>query len=460
MVSACTGARDESVTHEPSQADASPSRDLESDRVRGLPDFVVNQVGPEIAAELDSPNTIQQARSKIEHVVFIIKENRSFDHMFGRFPGADGATEGRTCDGRTVKMARAVDPVIDIAHSFVAGLVATNGGQMNCFDRLDNGEDLAGYVQYWREDISNYWTYANRFVLADRFFSSIYGPTGVEHLWTLAGQSDRFVDHERPGQYGTGAPQEYCADTEERAWSFKRLSDRLEKEVYELEERSEIVKLVNRFWTERWPCTDVKILPDLLEAAGISWRYYTSGSSFTRAIDMIRHVRFGPMRKNIETAPDFLRDIADGSLPEVSWLVPPTPLSDHPGLTRPGICDAENWTVRYVNAIMRSDYWNSTAIFLTWDDFGGFYDHVPPPHVDIYGYGPRVPALVISPWVKPGYIDSRTYDFSSVLKTIEKLHGLKPLAERDARAQDMLGAFDFEKDPLEPLVLDTRDCPD
>jgi phospholipase C len=98
-------------------------------------------------------------------------------------------------------------------------------------------------------------------------------------------------------------------------------------------------------------------------------------------------------------------------------------------------------------------------VFLTWDDFGGFYDHVAPPHLDLYGYGPRVPMLVISPWARPGYIDSRTYDFASVLKTIEVVHGLPPLAERDSRASDMLDAFDFTQKPLPPLVLHERTCP-
>jgi phospholipase C len=458
-VAACERAEDDRGAEPPGPtATPSPSATPKPRDVARLPPFVVNQTGPEIAAELTEVDPVFAARRRLKHIVFMVKENRSFDHMFGRFPGVDGATEGETCDGRTVPLKRAPDVVIDIAHSFAAGLTVVNGGQMNCFDRIDNGEELQGYVQYHRPDIPNYWRYAQEFTLADHFFSSIYGPTGVEHLWTLAGQSDRFVDHERPGQYGTGLPQEYCADPKERAWSFRRLTEAEENEAWELEERSEIAKLVERFWIERWPCTDIQILPDLLEREGIPWRYYSSGTSFTRAIDMIRHVRFGPMYQKVMTAPDFLRDIRRGRLPSVSWLVPPPDLSDHPGVHRPGICAGENWSVRYINALMKSRYWKSTAIFLTWDDFGGLYDHLPPPHVDLYGYGPRVPALVISPWARPGYVDSRVYDFSSVLKTIERLHGLPPLDERDARAQDMFDAFDFDQEPLEPLILERRDC--
>jgi phospholipase C len=109
---------------------------------------------------------------------------------------------------------------------------------------------------------------------------------------------------------------------------------------------------------------------------------------------------------------------------------------------------------------MRSKYWSSSAVFLVWDDFGGYYDHVPPPHVDIYGMGPRVPALVISPFARRGYIDHRTYDFSSVLRTIERLFELPALTWRDQSAQDMFDAFNFDRDPRPPLILQPRtDCP-
>jgi phospholipase C len=107
---------------------------------------------------------------------------------------------------------------------------------------------------------------------------------------------------------------------------------------------------------------------------------------------------------------------------------------------------------------MESRYWDSTVVFLTWDDFGGFYDHVPPPHVDLYGMGPRVPALVISPWARRGHIDHRTYDFSSILKTIEELYGLPSLGQRDAHARPMWNSFDFNQVPLDPLPLKRRWC--
>ena len=128
------------------------------------------------------------------------------------------------------------------------------------------------------------------------------------------------------------------------------------------------------------------------------------------------------------------------------------------------MCAGENWTVTQINAIMRSDYWASTAIVVVWDDFGGFYDPVVPPHYDIMGLGPRTPALIISPYTRTGdspeggYVDDTVYEFSSVLRFIEDLHGLKQLTERDAQASPLAGAFDFSQPPnLDPLVLKLRD---
>ena len=134
----------------------------------------------------------------VEHVVFLVKENRTFDHYFGRYPGADGVTRGELIDGRTIPLAPAQDvQPHDINHSFAAGLFAINGGKMNGFNVIQFGEDLSGYVQFRREGIPNYWRYADRFVLADRFFTSMYGPTLPEHLYTVAAQAYGIVANRR-----------------------------------------------------------------------------------------------------------------------------------------------------------------------------------------------------------------------------------------------------------------------
>jgi phospholipase C len=392
---------------------------------------------------------VDLARSKIKHVIFVVKENRTFDNMFGLFPGADGATTGLTCDGRTVPLKRAPDRGFAAGHSFTDGITAINGGQMNCFTDV-------GYSEFHQNQIPNYWAYAQHFTLADAFFSSIYGPTGVEHLWTFAAQSDRFVDHERPGQLGVGKRQ-FCDDPLESAFSFRQLSRADQERVYQLEQQGASgAAQVPAYWEARWPCTDIKVLPDELKAAGISWKEYRGPNEWVQPLRMVRHVRFSSMWKDVVSSDAFIPDLNSGKLPSVSWVSPPFPLSDHPPLS---MCRGENWTVRLMNAIMNSPYWKSTAVVLTWDDFGGFYDHVPPPHVDMYGLGPRVPAIIISPWSRPGYVDHTTYEFASVLHFIETIFDVPPMTSRDANASDMLGAFDFNQQPIAPMPLEQRNCP-
>jgi phospholipase C len=413
----------------------------------------------EVAAD---PEQLAKARQKIEHIVFVIKENRTFDHIFGRFPGADGVVVGQRCDGTPVPLTRATNFVPGPDHSFTAGFLAINGGRMNCFSQLTGGYQLQSYVQYHPDQVANYFALAKHYVLADRFFSSSYGPTGIEHLYTIAATSDRFTDHERatpPGQFGeNGIAREYCDDPTERAWSFRKLTPREEDIAYELEEQGDGPTLIERFWMFRWPCIDVRTMPDLLEQHGISWRYYRGDHDYVSPMRWIRHIRFGEMWDKVVTDAEFWEDVEAGNLPAVSWLIPPVEVSEHP--PQGDMCRGQNWTVRVMNALQRSPQWDSTAVVLTWDDFGGFYDHVPPPHIDLYGLGPRVPTLVLSPWARGGHIDSETLEFSSVLKMIERVFDLPALTDRDARANDMLDVFDFDQEPLEPLILDEQDCAD
>src|SRR5215213_4298531 len=218
-------------------------------------------------ASPSDPAVVTAARQKIKHVVFVIKENRTFDNYFGTFPGADGATTGKTCDGREVPLAAAPDRGFAAGHSFTDGITAINGGQMNCFTDV-------GYSQFQDDQIPNYWAYAKTFTLSDAFFSSIYGPTGIEHMWTFSAQSNRFVDHERPGQMGIGRRQ-FCDDPLETAFSFRRLTRDEQEQVYTAETQGAAgAATIPQYWTQRWPCTDVEVLPDELQAAGVSWMDY------------------------------------------------------------------------------------------------------------------------------------------------------------------------------------------
>jgi phospholipase C len=298
--------------------------------------------------------------------------------------------------------------------------------------------------------------------LDDRFFSSVYGPTGPEQLWTVSAQTDRFVEQEREGQYGTnGVAREFCDDKTERAYSFKDLTPAQQNEAYALQELPNIPALTT-FWETRWPCADIPSVPGQLQAAGVSWKYYRGDNSWVDPLRQISTVRNSPAAwRNRVPVEQFVKDVQAGHLPDVSWVTPSFVDSDHPPMS---ICQGENWTVRQVNSIMQSQYWKDTAIVLVWDDYGGFYDHVVPPHVDLFGYGLRVPMLLISPFVDP-HVDSRTLDFTSVLRLIQRLHDLPPLdtssgmTQRNAQASDMVDLFDFLGKPQKPLVLKERSCP-
>jgi phospholipase C len=209
----------------------------------------------------------------------------------------------------------------------------------------------------------------------------------------------------------------------------------------------------------------MEVLPDQLEEAGISWKYYAHENAWMNALQMIRHVRYGPMWSKVAEPATFVEDVRNGDMPQVSWIVPDESYNEHPGGGK-STCAGENWTVHQINTIMKSEYWRTTAIVVVWDDFGGFYDPVAPPQTDVMGLGPRTPALIISPYTRRGSsadggsVDSTEYEFSSVLAFIEQLFGLEPMTERDAQANPLLGAFDFENPRFKKLVLDLRtDCP-
>jgi phospholipase C len=168
-VAACT-APEEPSPETDRNGDAAATRpftDEELRRMRGVPPFLVDGLHEQLLEELSRPDQISLARSKIKHIVFLVKENRTFDHMFGSFPGADGATWGWTCDGERVPLTPAPDRAPEVDHGFAAGLVAINGGQMNCFDRLGGGADLDSYTTYDRKAIPNYWALAEHYTLAD-----------------------------------------------------------------------------------------------------------------------------------------------------------------------------------------------------------------------------------------------------------------------------------------------------
>lgn len=367
----------------------------------------------------------------IHHIIFIVKENRTFDDYFGTFQGADGATSGTLSNGKTVALSHQPDSAPDLCHAWACAVHAIDGGKMDGFD-IDGG--IWAYAQVTEADIPNYFSYARHFVLADHMFSSLHGPSFPNHLYTIAAQSGGVNDN----------------PTSNAAWGCDAPA-------------GVTVPVMNSkgVVSNQYPCFDFQTLADRLQAAGISWKYYAAqkgdfGYNWS-TYDAINHIRnSAAWAQHVVPNTEFVTDASSGKLPAVSWLTPTFAESEHPPAST---CAGENWTVQQINAVMQGSEWNSTAIFLTWDDFGGFYDHVAPPDLDALGLGPRVPLLIISPYAKPGYISHTQYEFSSVLKFVEERFKLQPLSARDEGANDMTDSFDFSQSPLPPLVLQTRSCP-
>ncbi len=379
----------------------------------------------------------------IQHVVFIMKENRSFDEYFGTYPGANGATTAPISTGQIIPLGHTPDmtPRDITGHGWYDYSNGFDGGKLDYFDIIPGGslnEDYLALTQMQQADLPNYWQYAQNFVLADNAFSSFRGATWPNHLYMVGGQSEGvflnpLFNNQTPNSWGCDSP----------AGTLTRM----------LDINSGVV-------TSPFPCLDFTTIVDNLETAGVSWKYYAPGEGQSgyvfSALDSINHIRNGPLWANVVSDKNFITDAQNGTLPAVSWLVTGSPNNEHPP---EGLCVGENWTVQQLNALMKGPDWNTTAVFIAWDDFGGFYDHVVPPMADYFGLGGRVPFLIISPYAIKGQVSHTQYQFESVLKFIEERFSVPPLTTRDANANDMTDSFDFSQTPLPPLILNQRSCP-
>ncbi len=392
-----------------------------------------------------APATLPAGFQKIKHIVFIIKENRSFDHYFGLFPGADGASVGRTSSGELVPLRVAPDQVSpDPAHSAQSAYVAYDHGRMDRFDLIPGAVDLGvddAYTQMRERDIPDYWAYARRFTLDDHFFSTIMGPSLPNHLVTIAAQSANV--NSNPAFVNSPAYNDTSWGCDAAAGTFVTTLSPARRQGHTA------------------PCFDIATLADRLNAKHIAWRYYAppehQAGYIWSTFDAIRHIRYGSQwRSNVVPWGLFETQVARGHLAPVTWLVTDAAHSEHPPASS---CLGQDATVSEVNAIMRSPFWASTAIFVTWDDFGGFFDHVAPPQVNQLGLGPRVPTIVISPYARRGYVDHTPYDFTSLLRFVEERFGLAPLTARDAHGPTLANSFNMAAAPSPPVILQPQQCP-
>jgi phospholipase C len=378
----------------------------------------------------------------IKHVVIIVQENRSFDNLFSGYPGAYAATTGVMHTGAKVPLHATSLQGVDIWHDWTNAMTAWNNGQMNGFDLnpLTSGGQAGAYPYAYiaRRLVKPYWTMASQYVLADHMFPTMFGPSFTGHLDLIAGTTDLSpseaeVDGPDNAPYGCDAP----AGTTTSVIGPRR---------------------IEYGGAGPFPCfTQFRTLADTLDAARVSWRYYAppviagSTGEIWSEFDAIRDVRYGPdwQRNVISPQTLVLAAAAKGTLPGVTWVIPDAADSDHVGQ---GPADGPSWVAAVVNAIGTGPDWKHTAIVVVWDDWGGWYDSVPPPQLDFRGLGIRVGCLIVSPYAKSHYVSHTVYEFGSILKFVEQVFGLPPLGTlaegyTDTRARSLTDSFDFTQPP-------------
>lgn len=329
--------------------------------------------------------------SAINKIIIVLQENHTFDNYFGTFPRGDGILGKSICIPESLKATNCISPFhntnltpVDMNHNWSSAHIDYDGGKMDAFVYSEGSKETLGY--YNEVDIPHYWKAAQNYVLCDSYFTSVMSESAPNHLYMVAGTAGGLVDDNVP--------------------STLNFTPVFEK----------------------------------LDGLGVSWKVY----GFSRWYEKFAYVQSTPSaKKKFSSGSEFANDVESGNLSDVSWIIGAPGGSEHPPQN---IQIGENSVANdIVNKVGTSTYWKSAVIFVTWDDYGGFYDHVPPPQVDNFGYGFRVPCLVISPFSKMGYIDSAINDHTSILKFIEQRYALSPLSSRDATANDMSEAFDFSQ---------------
>ena len=333
-------------------------------------------------------------KSKIDHIVIVLQENHTFDNYFGTYPEAEGNLGKNICLPKSKGSGKVncVSPYhdtnltpVDMNHNWNSAHADYDGGKMDGFVYSEGNVETMGY--YERSDLMHYYTAADNYVLCDKYFTSVMSESAPNHLYLIAGTAGGIKDDNVPVPL-----------------NFPPIFQQLDQK-------------------------------------GISWKVY----GFTQWYENFAYVQNNPSIKtnNFASENSFDSDLNNGNLSQVSWIIGAPGGDEHPPKNiQIGETSVAN---DIVNSVGSSTYWNASALFVTWDDSGGFYDHVVPPQVDQYGYGFRVPCLVISPYAKPGLIDSVTNDHTSNLKFVEDNYGLSPLSTRDAIANNMSEAFDFTR---------------
>jgi phospholipase C len=407
----------------------------------GLALTACSQIAP-VPVVPDAHSTMSEAPgagSYIKHVVVIIQENRSFENLFAGFPGANAPMYGYIGDKRIKLHSVSFLPLVNLDHDFQPAVTAWNHGKMNRFDvnGIDSGLGRTyPYAYLDHTQSAPYWSMARQYVLADHMFPVIFGPSYPAHLSLIAGttnlsKTQAEVDNPIGGPWG--------CDASPGTYTF-------------------VLDPKRKISVGPFPCFDqFRTMADTLDAAHVSWKYYApplfteKGGELWSSFDSIKAVRYGPdWHKNvISPQTQILSDAKRGKLPGVSWVIPDWVWSDHPSS---GSVLGPSWVSAVVNAIGRGPDWKSTAIIVVWDDWGGWYDNVPPPQLDFRGLGIRVGCIIISPYARHGYVSHTFYQFGSILKFEEQVFGLPVLGPEsegytDGRSNSLVDSFDFMQKP-------------
>ena len=344
-------------------------------------------------------------------------------------------------------------------HRFYHYQLQMNNGAMNKFVAwTDVGAQPMGYYDTTRLPL---FPYAKEYAFADNFFTAAFGGSWLNHMWLVCACTPKWEN----------APAEFIAKPVYDAQG-NLIDDQSGENGLVTPDGYAINTGVDSFYpphtklpdNQRLPPVDLPTIGDRLSAAGISWYEYTGGWQdyidghaeqpipFVAEPPLSSHVYFKPYgpdmpgRAHLRDSDLFVPDLINGNLPAVTIIKPDPAFDEHPGYSI--VEEAEQHALLWIQAVQLSKYWNDTAIFITYDDYGGWYDHVAPPKIDRWGPGARVPLLIISPWAKKGFIDHTQYDTTSLLKFIETRWNLQPLGTRDAATNDLSNAFDFTQTPI------------
>jgi len=287
-------------------------------------------------------------------------------------------------------------------------------------------------------EVAPYLQLAEQYTFGDRMFQTNQGPSFPAHQYIIAGTSAP-----SPGS-------KFFAAENVTGPSLPGSGSFLNSGCTGIRQAVELIGPAGAEYRTVAPCFEHPTLMDLLDPRNISWRYYTTGASWENTLwtapDAIRHLRFGAAWTHvIPSSLQIFVDIANNQLPAVSWVIPSGQNSDH---ARVNEGTGPSWVAAVVNAIGNSPYWANTAVFITWDDWGGWYDHVAPPIYNAYELGFRVPLIVVSPYARAHYVSHQQHDFGSILRFIEENFYLDTLGYADSRADDLSDCFDFEQEPL------------